>query len=481
MRNAGVGTAPGGGPLGLPPWLVVAAYTVVLTGLCLFRFQHWFATGWDLGFYQQGLWAIWHHGLWARSSFIDEPVLADTASFVLWPLAPLYHYLGTDFLLLLQTFSLGLGYWWIQQIGNDLGVSRVMATVVGVLYLLFPALLAANLYDFHPDVLAVPLLLAAIHYAMKEKWVAYVIVVVLALAMKDMVAVAVIGLGLSLILGRDRGPKVWGLVTVAVGVGWLFGTTAYLIPLLSGHAMNQWSAYYGQYGSTPIQGAETILGHPWLIFGWAVETRPWEYLIWIFGPMLGILGLGRRSFDRDWRWLAGALLVLEINCLSRFASQTSPFDQYSLFALPSLFVTALVVVKSVPWDWAAWRTRGAVGISLLFLLVMAWHLHDTTWRGWPSNRPELVQATAMIPKAVPVVAQNFVLPHVSNRGKAIDANTLGSKKLVIGTYVVLDPEFSTGNTPKALVRSWTTLLSQKARLVYGKDDVYLFKIVHSLS
>ena len=476
---------------------LIVGYTVLLTTLSLFRWQHWFATGWDLGFYQQGLWALWHRGPGAYSSMTGEPVIADTASFVLWLLAPFYHFLGTRFLLVLQSFSLGLGYWWIQQIGHDLEVSSAQSRLVGLVYLLFPALLAANLYDFHPDVLAVPLLFAAVHYALKERWLAYAVAVFLALTVKDMVAVAVVGLGISLVWGSARRVQMIGAATIVAGLAWLFATTAYLIPLLAGHPMSQWSAYYGQYGATPIQGVKTLLSHPWRFFGWAMAKRPWEYLVWIFGPLLGIVGLGVRKVGREARWIIAGLVVLEINCLSRFPAQTSPFDQYSLFALPSLFVSGLVGIRASS-TWAATmkgpkgrfsrmmamvesrRLAVALSISGIFLLVMAWHLHDTTWHGTPPNQPQLRYAASLIPRSSPVVAQNFLVPHTANRADVAVANTLGSVVLKRGTYVFLDEKFSTGTTPPAMVAQWTGFFAKHEKPIYRKDGVSLFKIVRTV-
>lgn len=426
-----------------------------------------------------------------------EPVIADTASFVLWLLAPFYHFLGTRFLLVLQSFSLGLGYWWIQKIGQDLGVCSAQSRLVGLVYLLFPALLAANLDDFHPDVLAVPLLFASVHFALKERWLAYAVAVFLALTVKDMVAVAVIGLGISLVWGSGRRVRLIGAATIVAGLAWLFATTAYLIPLLAGHPMSQWSAYYGQYGATPIQGVKTLLSHPWQFFGWATAKRPWEYLVWIFGPLLGIVGLGVRNVGRGARWIIAGLIVLEVNCLSRFPAQTSPFDQYSLFALPSLFVSGLVSVRaSSTWAAAMKVPKGrfsrmmamvesrrlpvALSISGVFLLVMAWHLHDTTWHATPPNQPQLRDAALLIPRSSPVVAQNFLVPHMANRSDVAVANTLGSAVLPRGTYVFLDEKFSTGTTPPQMVGKWTRFLAKHEQPIYRKDGVSLFKIVRTV-
>lgn len=464
-------------PSRLSEWSWVLFYTAALTSASAFRFQSWLAEGWDLGFYQQGLWVIFHHGLWAESTLGGKPVIADTASFILWILSPLYQVGQTGFLLALQSFALGLGFWWLLRIGEDLGVPPRTARMVGVIYLLYPALIAANLYDFHPDALAVPLLLAAVHFSLKRRWLAYAGAILFALAVKDMVAIAVAGIGVSLLCGPERRERLAGAATLIGAAAWLTGTTAYLIPLLSHAPMMQWASYYGQYGHTPAAGARDLVQHPQLFFTWVRSERAWEYLIWILGPLFVVLTAVRRWSWDGWRWIVSALFILEANLLSRFASQTSPFDQYSLFAIPGLFVTALALLRRIERNPGGRLQKVAGAVSVAFLLVMVYHLHETTWHARPAHITALQAAAAAIPGRAPVVAQNFVLPHVANRTILEDTNMLGTIPLKAGTYVVLDPQFTTGNTPTTLVTEWDRFLARSQRTVYAQDGISVYEIV----
>jgi hypothetical protein len=171
-------------------------------------------------------------------------------------------------------------------------------------------------------------------------------------------------------------------------------------------------------------------------------------------------------------------MVAELNGISQNPAQTSPFDQYSLFLIPSLFVSVLVLMQNVAWR-PSWRFRWRALIGVVFVLVMAVHLHDTTWGSAPGNTKELDDVLPRIPAGAPVVAQNFVMPHFANRNRLYDTNQLDSLALKKGTYVVLDPSFTTGNTPPQIVTRWLADLSRSQKVLYQADGVSLFEIVHA--
>ncbi|MBX5467294.1 MAG: DUF2079 domain-containing protein [Firmicutes bacterium] len=422
----------------LSTWVWVLGYTAVLTTLSVVRYE-WFAAGWDLGYYEQAMWALYHQGPGALATLSGYPVLADSASFILLILAPFFVWFGVGFLFVLQSLALGLGYWWIRRIGNALGLDPVRARLVGIVYLLYPVIIAANLFDFHPDVLAVPLLFAAMSYSLQNRWGAYALTIFACLLVKDMAALAVLGLGLTLLCQRKWGA---GAITFLAGSAWLVATTSWFIPWLAHHPMSQWVAYYGQWGKTPLSGLRYLARHPEALFGWIRQVRAWEYLVWIFGPLVGLLFLGMRPTWVSVAWLIPAAVILEANLLSRFPAQTSPFDQYSLFAVPSLMLAMLQMGRPRMRAGNRWKW-GAVVPAAGFFIVLAYHLHATTWRAHPSNVASLEAAVLRVPNGAPVVAQNFVLPHVARRAVLYDLNQGSPVYQRPGTYILVDPRFST--------------------------------------
>ena len=457
-------------------WVWVLLYTTVLASLSALRFQTWLATGWDLGLYGQGLWAIWHHGLLAPSSVTGLPIVAQSGGFILWALAPLYHLGGVGFLLVLQAFSLGMGYYFIDRIGADLEMPARTRHVLGLVYLANPIVWAANLDDFHPVVLGIPLLFAAVHFALCRRWGAYALALAGALISGDVaaMALAVVGLGIALAVSPGRRDLIAaGLLAALAAAAWLMVSTEWIIP----HWTHQsyWLPYYRAFGATPQAALKTLSGQPWRLLGWLEALRPWEYLVWVGGPV-GAFWLFRGRL-RDLSWLAGPLLVAEYNGLSGNPGLTSPFDQYSLAMVPGLLLTALFLARRVTWR-PSWKMRWRGLIPAVFLLVTLLHLHETTWRSAPPNAAALAAAAARVPAHRPVVAQNFIMPHLANRAALYDTNQLGTIPLKRGTVVVTDTAYTTDNTPPALLTAWIHRLGRTQKVLYQKGGVSAFAIVH---
>lgn len=460
----------------LAPWVWVFLYTAVLASLSAIRYQAWFATGWDLGLYEQGLWAIWHHGLFADSSLTHRPIVAESGSLILWALAPLYHIGGTGLLFALQSFGFGLGYLGIIRIGEDLAVDARTRHVIGLVYLIYPALFAANLYDFHPATLAVPLLFGAVHLALKQRWFTYAALVLLTLTMNDVTALAVIGLGLGMAFWSRDVHRYAGILTALGGFFWLVWMTGYFLPHFTHQSF--WLPYYQAFGPSAHDALVSIANRPWILFRWLHSLRSLEYVAFIIGPVVGFLLF--KSRWQAWTWFLGALFIVELNGLSSNLGQTDPFDQYSVLAIPAIFVALLAIGQNVKWR-TAWKFRWRGLLPVLFLLVTLYHLHQTTWQSAPNNSVELVAAEALVPKAVPVLAQNYIMPHFANRSQLLDSNLLGTIPLHKRTFVVLDTKFSTGNTSPQLVSRWATYLAKTQKVVYQADGVSAIEITHRVA
>jgi hypothetical protein len=413
----------------LAVWAWVLGYTALLTTLSVLRHQVWLATGFDLGMYEQGLWLIWHQGLLAASSFTGHPLLGLQASYLLIPLSLVYHLGGVGALLGIQAFSLGLGYLLLRNIAQGMGVPDRTAHIVGVAYLLFPVVLGSNLFDFHPVTLAVPMLLAAINAALRGRPLPVGVWLALALLTQDTLVVPVLLLGLVLLIqGRSASGGLAVLLAAVVAV--VDGLV--VLPHLGGPPAADWHA--------AIRAAAGIPTGAW--GQWVHSLRAWEYLVWIFGPVAGLLLLGWRRMLNLW-WVP-ALAVVAVNLGQGTAAATSPFNQWSLPAVAFMFAGLLAGLNGRQsmgrrWVWAA--------PMVMFLAVFGWHQLRTNWHALPHNITALDTVVAKIPAGVPVVAQNFALAQVANRDIALLPAEALNKGLQARTYVLLEPAVTTGTTP----------------------------------
>jgi len=466
-------------PNRLSEWSWTLGYTAILSTLTVLRYHVWLATDGDMGFNMQALWLLSHRGLLAVSTYTGHPVLADAASYILVLLAPLYNVGGVGFLLLLQAFALGLGYVLIRRIAEHLGVESKWAHLVGVVYLIYPTILGANLFDFHADVLAVPLLFAAMLAALEERWFWYAAALILALSVKDTVPIVVIGLGVTLLVRRR-----WlaGLATILAGAGVLGLDVLLVIPHLLRGTMTQWLSYYNGLGATPSAFLEHVLRDPSVLVAWVKSLRDWEYIAWILGPVAVMLALGRRRVLGAF-WIP-ALLLFEANLLSSSGVTTDPFNEFSLLAIPFLFAVVVESLSRIQAGSVKLRSA-ALALPVLLLMVFVWHVHGPDWSDRPGNSQALTAASALIPQNAPVVAPNVLAAYFANRAQIYMPSSLVGSTLRKGTYVIFDAadplalvDPDPAGTDAAVLQAVTT--PGFAKLLYNQDRVTVYRLVRDV-
>ncbi len=467
-------------PNRLSEWSWTLGYTAILATITVLRYHVWLATDGDMGFNMQALWLLSHKGLLAVSTYTGHPVLADAASYILVLLAPLYSVGGVGFLLLLQAFALGLGYVFIRRIAERLGVEPKWAHIVGTVYLIYPTVLGANLFDFHADVLAVPLLFATVLAALEERWLWYAFILLLALSVKDTVSIVVIGLGITLLV---RGKWVAGALSIVAGAAVLWMDVLVVMPYLLHGTMTQWIAYYGGLGATPTAFFARVLHDPAIVVGWVRHLRDWEYLFWILGPLgvLMVLGL-RRSISPFW---VPALLLMEANLLGSSGVTTDPFNEFSLIAVPFLFVVALEALRGFAGFRPVLR-NAALLLPVVLLLVFVWHVHGPDWSDRPQNSKALTSAATLIPQDAPVVAPNVLAAYFADRAQIYMPSAVVGRTLRKGTYVIFDHsdplaivDSDPAGTDKAVLKAVSA--AGVARVIYNKDQVTVYKLSRAVS
>jgi uncharacterized membrane protein len=438
-------------------WNIALAFTAFLTSLSLLRLHLYLATGWDLGFYEQGLWQLAAHGPTAVSSWAGYPVLARSGAWILWPLSYAYRLFGPDFLLTLQAFSYGVGFVFLMDLAEAWRVPWGSARLLGWLYWLSPIAWGAALFDFHPGFLAIPPLLAALAAAYRGRGQAALGWLILALLCQDLVTLVVVTGGLALILaGRPR----LGLVALLIGVVAAAGDAAALHALDPG----QWIQYSVYFGKTP-----------WLreLAAHLRSGRTWLYLVWVLAPTL-MFGVTRRS----WPWLLPLIPLLALNLGSPNPATTSPFTQYAVLTLPPLAVQWLSAHQRPQWV-RGWRQALAMGLFLLLFLAYLGHQsairHDVPPQ---AQNTALLTALQDVPPTAPVYCQNFVAPHVADR--SVLRPILPGTVFAPGSYVVVDTGHSTGLAGLAVVRGDVLLLAHRGVTKFAEDGVYVFVTLHAV-
>lgn len=181
--------------------LLIVSYAVFFSAYTLSRHQAFLTLGFDLGNVDQALWSTTQgrilrftnrQGIRMRFGTHFEPIL------LLVSAAYLVHS-GPETLLVLQSVVMTLGAWPIYRLaGRRLG-NDWMGAVLALVYLLFPGLEAANIYDFHAVALAPPFLALAFWSLEEERYGRFVAWGLLAMACKEEIPLIIALMGLWLL------------------------------------------------------------------------------------------------------------------------------------------------------------------------------------------------------------------------------------------------------------------------------------------
>jgi uncharacterized membrane protein len=473
-------------------WALILAYALTFGALALRRHAAFLTNGYDLGNVDQALWNTAHGRFLAFTNMAPvENRLALHVEPILLLFVPFYLLgSGPEILLVAQAMVVALGAlpaFWLarKRLGSDYA-----GLVFAAAYLLFPALEAATLFDFHALTLAAPLLLLAFHALEVGQLWRFALFALLAASCKQDVALVLSLMGVyALLTGRPvmegRGRQ-WrylvGTGTAILGLAWFLVAIFVVQPPFSPVGENIHLSRYAWLGDSPLGIVRSLITQPGLVWEhlW-VEARLAAYLSGLtlplaFLPLLspGVLLVAVPSLaanllsDYSFMWrleefhyaapLVPVFLVAAIYGVERVANlykkplrhqDTKDFNHFS-----SCLCVFVIIFRTIPKrlrvPGRAWNLEPA---HVLCTLVLAFSLLYHYYRGfsplarpfyWPVVTPHHHLArdfAAMIPANAALLAQINLNPHVSQRQKLyqdfawvgeadtifLDAASLGNK------------------------------------------------------
>ncbi|MDQ2714662.1 MAG: DUF2079 domain-containing protein [Chloroflexota bacterium] len=342
--------------------LAMLIYTVEMSHQALLRYDTFKATAFDLGNMDQVLWNTLHgrpfqftnqaidwYGPPTRLAIHFEPILL--------PLSLLYAFHADPrTLLVFQTLALAAGALPVFLLARKyLPEWPILAALFSVAYLLSPALLGLNIFDFHPISLATPLLLYALLAFTYRRYIWFLIACVLAAACKEDVPLAIAMLGV-LLLWRYKHPRL-GLTLIIGGLAWSFLAFGVIIPhFYPGVQHNNYWYRYETLGSSPGAAIINLVFHPWLLFTTFFTMERLYYLASLFRNV-GFLCLLAPE------WLLPALPSLAVNLFSTNDPLLySGVYHYNAPIIPFVMLAAIQGTCRLIQTWRTWRGEDAASI-----------------------------------------------------------------------------------------------------------------------
>jgi uncharacterized membrane protein len=265
------------------PWLVAAALFVLLAALSLATARSLDGTV-DLVAYTQGAWLI-REGAEPVITVADGThFLAQQAAFAFYPMVAFTYVLPIiPALLVLQAGALALAVVPLWRIARRLADLRVGATAtLAFVYALYPVMHNLNLDGFHPEVVAVPGLLAAFYFSATRRWTLFAIFAVVVVSTRADLALAVAGLGgLAFFEGQRRA----GAITMAAGLGWTVLAVWVLQPGFGDGSFPHLTEF-AEFGDSPGSVLWGLVSQPVDVLSQIFSEQNFNLAVTLFAPVV---------------------------------------------------------------------------------------------------------------------------------------------------------------------------------------------------
>jgi uncharacterized membrane protein len=448
----------------------VALYALLLMVYSCARHLLFQSTAMDLSYFDQAAYLI-SQGQVPIVSFWGYHFLGGHADWIVYGLSLLYRiYPSVYWLLGVQAIALAAGGLVAWKLAQQAGLTKPWSNTLTAVYLLQPLVFNVNLFDFHPEVIAVPLILAAVWAARAGKVVVFTIAIILALGCRDSLALNIAGLGLWLVMTKRRRT---GAIALTLGCLWFYLATQWVIPSFRSGGVES-IARYAEFGDSIGGILASVVLKPGLWVGRIVTGDNLFYLLLLFLPWIWGLKVGPALLP-----LLPAVPTIAINLITTYYPQKDLVHQYSLPVIPFLWLAGLaVIVQSSQRPWFQ-RRRVVLAWSLLMFLCLS----KVSYLGgrylenldtWEASR----SAIAQIPPKASVLATAKLAPHLAHRKilKITIPDQTVAEQLANIDYILIDRRHP-GNPEKTqnLDRLIATAQQDSTkRLLSHQDDIYLF-------
>ena len=493
----------------LAVWGLMLAYLIFFSAYTMARHDTLNSFAADLSFIDQPMWNTLH------GHFLERTMDARQVSRVGEHLEPIILPVALAYLvwddvrasLIIQTLVLALGalpvYWIARHTFADLRSRwrRWLPVVFAFVYLMYPALQAANVADFHADPFIVAPLLFAFWYGLNRRFFWMWLWALVAMLTKENLPAVTFMLGLWWVLfpaeGRrplppspspnnNLGEGGWmtrprltfslsqrhGLALMSLSLIWfLVATFVIVAPLARDVYGTDTTVYFAnRYG---LQGGLAA----WLTSLFSDPQR-WLYLVDLLAPVSWLALLAPEV-------LLLGLPVLAANFLSNFAGQYSGQQHYSAPLAPVFVLAAIYGSRRLAGWLAGWKRVDTAllrrwGWTALAAWLLVWSLGYHHLRGWTPLARDYTwfQATDhtrlaerffdQIPPEAAVSTTPPLHPHLAHRRQVYLYPTVAD-----AGYILLDVSGATDAHPNDVYATYASLVETGEFGILDAADGYL--------
>ncbi|MEW5718645.1 MAG: DUF2079 domain-containing protein [Chloroflexota bacterium] len=402
---------------------LMLAYSVYFSALSIQRHNSFRTHASDMGQMDQALWNTLHGNLLqdTRPNGKQMPRLTDHVEpiFLVIPFVFLI-YDGIESLFVVQSIAVALGALPIYWIARRRLKSEWASVLFAAMYLLCPALQAANLAEFHAVTFAPAPLMFAYNYGEERAWKRYALFALIALAVKEDIALLVIAMAVYFVIQNSEfknqtfrgGSRILNfelritnyapLIIALVSSAWFLLALFVIIPHF--HPGGE-SVYLGRYPREPLA----------ILIGLFAPEKI-AYVVKLLASV-GFLAV----FDPTFLLVGSPSLIL--NLLSNYPAQYSGTYHYSAPVAPYFVLAAIGGAARIRNSQFAIRNSLALTVVPAFVVALGYHaIAGYTPIGgeffWPTVTPHqqlLARFVNQIPRDAPAMTTSSLFPHLSHR------------------------------------------------------------------
>jgi uncharacterized membrane protein len=438
---------------------LMLVYSVYFSALSIQRHYTFRTYASDMGQMDQALWNTLH-GHWLEDTRQDPnsntahqaPRLTDHVELIFFvvPLVFLI-YSGIESLFVLQSIVLALGALPIYWIAHRRLKNQWAAVAFAAMYLLFPALQAANLAEFHAVTFAPAPLLFAFNYAEERAWKRYALFSLIALAVQEDIALLVFAMAVwaamqaqSSVVSRQASERRFTFhvlrftfnlnlvpsIIAVVSFVWFVFAVFIVVPHFSPGGRSVYvGGRYPWFSPNPIK---LIQATPQIIASLMVPDK-WAYALGLLASS-GVIAL----LDPV-TLLVGSPLFL-LNLLSSYPAQYSGTYHYSAPVAP---YCVLAAIGGAAWLNSKFKIQNSLAfiVAPAFVIALGYQVFagytpiggEFFWPETTAHQELLARFIAEIPPDVPVSTTTTLFPHLSHRLKLYRFPTI-----LDANYILLD-------------------------------------------
>ena len=415
----------------------VLIYFVAATALAILKLHDFGYIGQDIGYFMQCLYTGLHGELFASNQYHDllytTSVTSDFAGHnqpVLFLLLPVYWlHPHAETLFVVRNLFLAASAYPTYQLARY-RLDPFPSLAITVAFLLGPAILFQNFYDYAPLSLAgLPLLFALLFYA-RRQFTPFIASLLLCLFIREDLVIAVIGMGVIALLGRRE--REWVAFPIVIGVLWSILTWGFIFPHFRHGAVSAVESCFSYLGSTPGESFRTIFTHPStyvthkaIVYVKLVFTH-YGILLPFFSPVSLV-----------------ALPYLLINVLGDPGCNAAiVFRHYSLIPsillLPGVIMAIRRVASRPELGWRPDAAAFALVLVSVGTTILSLGQAELNWWHRDEWQAEARRIPSQIPAAAAVAVPRYMLPLTANRNRIYQTLRLLDYYHPDAEYIVVD-------------------------------------------